>query len=263
MLHIFTLGTDIKRIAALKESAALCDYKINYIIPSVWTGYQDKLFYMRDAIKDISSNDIICFVDAYDVIAYGSEDELVSKFKEHNCDFLISCEANCYPGEFSDKHPILNTKSVYKYINSGTYIGYQHAIHEFLNWKSVDEIKQYCREGTDQYYLMSYFLEYYKTKRIVLDYGQTIFQVMYGISWHDFEIADGRVYNTILKTMPCFLHFNGESNLTHISADILLTFVEKTHLSLTTGKTCTFKEFRPKYNTYGGWRAQLTPHPKT
>ena len=257
MLHIFTLGTDIKRIAALKESAALCDYKINYIIPSVWTGYQDKLFYMRDAIKDIPAGDIICFVDAYDVIAYGSEDELVSKFKEHNCDFLISCEANCYPGEFSDKHPILNTKTVYKFINSGTYIGYRHAVWDFLTWKSVEEIVKYCKHGTDQYYLMSYFLEYHKTKRIVLDYGQTIFQVMYGISWHDFEITDGRVYNTILKATPCFLHFNGESNLTHISADILPIFVERTQLSLTNSKTYTFKEFSPKYNQYATWRAQL------
>jgi hypothetical protein len=261
MLHIFTLGTDIKRIAALKESAALCDYKINYIIPSVWHGYQDKLFYMRDAIKDIPADDIICFVDAYDVIAYGSEDELVTKFKEHNCDFLISCEANCYPGEFKDQHPILNTKNVYKYINSGTYIGYQFAVNDFLTWKSSEEIEKYCREGTDQYYLMCYFRDHYKTKRIVLDYGQTIFQVMYGISWHDFEVIDGRVYNTILKTMPCFLHFNGESNLTHTCVDILPTFVERTHLSLTTNKTYMFTEFRPKNNFYGKWRAQLTPNP--
>jgi len=257
MLHIFTLGTDIKRIAALKESASLCDYKINYIIPSVWHGFQDKLLYVRDAIKDIPADDIICFVDAYDVIAYGSEEELVSKFKEHNCDFLISCEANCYPGEFSAKHPILNTKSVYKYINSGTYIGYQFAVFDFLDWKPADEIKTFCKNGTDQFYLMSYFLEHYKTKRILLDYDQTIFQVMYGISWHDFEIRDGRVYNTILNTTPCFLHFNGESNLTNTKGDILSIFVERTHLSLTTGKTYTFKEFSPKYNQYGTWRPQL------
>jgi hypothetical protein len=257
MLHIFTLGTDIKRIATLKESASLCDYKINYIIPSIWNGFQDKLLYVRDAIKDIPADDIICFIDAYDVIAYGSEEELVSKFKEHNCDFLISCEANCYPGEFKERHPILNTKTVYKYINSGTYIGYQFAVYDFLTWKSVDKIEQDCKHGTDQYYLMCYFLENYKTKRIMLDYDQTIFQVMYGISWHDFEIVDGRVYNTILKTVPCFLHFNGDANITYTGVDILPIFVERTHLSLTTGKTYTFKEFSPKYNQYGTWRPQL------
>jgi hypothetical protein len=263
MLHIFTHGNKIERFAELRESADLCGLQINYITPPRWEGYFDKISYLHEEIKELPDDDIICFVDGFDVIATAGEEEILEKFHRLNCDLVLSAEANCYPDFLRDAHPDLNTKSIYKYVNSGGYIGYKRAVWKLLNWKSFTEIKEYCRLGTDQYYFQEYFIQNYKQGGIALDYGQTIFQVMYGIPWLDFTIHKGRVYNKLLKERPCFLHFNGESLLRLDETSILPVFVNVIKQSHMEDNVLDMKGYQPKWSQYGFWRGQLKPPPKT
>jgi hypothetical protein len=65
-----------------------------------------------------------------------------------------------------------------------------------------------------------------------MDYNQTIFQNMFLASWYDFVIENGRLYNTVLKQYPCFIHFNGLSYQTDTNANIMEVFVDKLEQSI-------------------------------
>lgn len=213
MLHVFTLGNLINKFIHLRETASLCHLHIKYITPPTWKGMFDKISYMYEAIMDIPDNDIICFIDGFDMIALANESEIIEKFLNINCDLIFGAEASCYPGFAKPGYPNLNNRTVYKYLNAGCYIGYRSAVWKFLNWKTLDEIEEYCLYGSDQFYLHEYFKYNYKKGIVTLDYGETIFQNMHLIPWSDFMIHKGRMVNKALDTQPCFIHFNGEADI--------------------------------------------------
>ena len=66
MIHIFTFLTDESRIEHLEKTSNMFNVNIKYIKNSSWNGYVDKIIAIKNAIKDIDDNDIICFIDAYD-----------------------------------------------------------------------------------------------------------------------------------------------------------------------------------------------------
>ena len=251
---MFTIGNNVERFKDLKDSAELCGLFINYLIIPSWTGYDNKITYLRDAIKNLPENDIICFIDAYDVIVYGDENDILDKFYSFKSNFVIGCEANCFPGFAEASFPKFHPKTIFRYLNSGNFIGYKSAVFDYVTWKSDEEIKEICKKGSDQYYLMCYFTEFYKTKGIVLDHDQIMFQLMFGVSWYDFKIKEGRIYNSVLKTYPNVLHFNGNSQLTNKKLDIRSVFnslIEKGD------DGSGLLEFKPKFNKWGVWRPQL------
>ena len=77
-----TIGSDEKKMDYLKKSSLLKDIDINYIIIK-WRGFIDKIKYMIDFIKDYQDDDILCFIDAYDVIVSNVYD-IYKKFIEYN-----------------------------------------------------------------------------------------------------------------------------------------------------------------------------------
>ena len=58
---------------------------------------------------------------------------------------------------------------------------------------------------------MKFFIENHNKVNIKLDTKSLIFQCMYKIYWKEIDFREGRVYNNILNTYPCFVHFNGKS----------------------------------------------------
>jgi hypothetical protein len=216
MLHIFTLGNNINEMECLKRSAAKQNVNINYILFDQWNGYVDKIIHMKNAIRDIPHNDIVCFIDAYDVLLFSDENEILEKFKEYNCELLLSGELNCYPGENIHRYNNLYSKLAldkmtnFRYVNSGGYIGYKHAIQSLYDWKSIDEIQEISKLGGDQNYFTEYFLNHgHDKEKVKIDMFQHIFQSMYKIHFEGIEFVNGRLYNNVLKVKPCFVHFNG------------------------------------------------------
>jgi hypothetical protein len=191
---------------------------------SKWNGYVDKIIGVNEAIQHLDDNDIVCFIDAYDVLSLASNDEIIKKFKEYNCELLLSSELNCYPEKYKHVYDTSKDKTRFSYVNSGGYIGYVKAIKKLMNWKSVNEIINICSDGGDQ----SYFTEYYLYNNAVkLDTYQKIFQSMHKVSWKEIEFIDGRIRNKVLNELPCFVHFNGGSFQTTTRADITEVVVEK------------------------------------
>jgi hypothetical protein len=213
-LHILTIGSDYNLLRWLLTSAQDTGIEIKSSIPKQWRGYIDKILYMKELIENIPDNDIVCFVDAYDVLAFGSTDEIIMKFQEYSCDLLISSELNLYPERYKSKYDDLYsiTNSVpttkYMFVNSGGYIGRCHALKTMFNWKTEEEIRTICADGGDQNYFTEYFLSH-SSSHIKIDINQKIFQSMYKVNLNEFEFVQGRLHNKILNCNPCFAHFNG------------------------------------------------------
>ena len=123
MLHIFTFYTDENRLIYLKQTQQNHSVNIKYLYNSSWNGYIDKILYMLDTIKDIPDDDIVCFIDAYDVLINSNVYDILDKFKSYRCNLLIGAELNCFPSEYKlqmdNVSKILNLNTLNKYINSG------------------------------------------------------------------------------------------------------------------------------------------------
>lgn len=229
MLYIYTFYTDENKVNYLKKSALLNNIEVNYLKNETWDGYVDKIIAIDNIIKKHDDNDIICFIDAYDVLINNNLEYLLEKFKYYNCELLIGAELNCYPSHYKYMYP--NIVSKYKYVNSGGYIGYKYAIQELFSWKSYNDIYKICSNGGDQ----SYFTEYFISKqsdKIKLDSECLIFQNMHLVNWNELFFENGKLCNAIMKTTPCFIHFNGGTWQQNNHENIIPIFIEKIKLTL-------------------------------
>ena len=231
MFHLYTVASDESKMTKLYESAKIADIKVNRIEVLQWTGFIDKILLMKQIVDDINQDDIVCFVDAYDVLVFSDAEEIVRKFRASGKSILLSSELNCYPPENRDRYDLIEYFTFeqdevagtwgtdktrcfttnYKYLNSGGYVGYAGAIKRMFQWKTADEIREMCLHGGDQNFFTQYFLEYALSPytNIGLDSKQEIFQSMYRVNLGDFAFFRGRLYNHVLRTYPCFAHFNG------------------------------------------------------
>ena len=211
MLHVVTIATDKLKVQDLLASAAVYNTPIEVIYLPTWNGYIDKIKAMKTTLSKYEPDDIICFIDAYDVICTASAEKIMKAYNVLKAPLVFSTELNCFPPHLQGRYnTIPNGPTQSKYVNSGGYIGRCDAITEFLNWKPIDEIKTMCEIGGDQ----TYFAEYYLSNltKVTLDYKQEIFQNMFFIGWNELVLVNSRVYNKTLQTSPCFLHFNGQSH---------------------------------------------------
>lgn len=246
MLHIFTFGSDANRLQYLKQTEKNHNNNIHYIVTDRWNGYIDQLEYMKRAIDDIPPDDIICFIDGYDVLVNSDNEDILNKFKSYDCDFLIGAELNCYPEYYKTRMDGINqnTDNFYKYINSGGYIGYNKTIKHMLCWKPESEIERICKIEGDQSYVIEYYLENYNTQKICLDIYCKIFQNMHWVSWDSFIFKYGTIYNTVMDSDPCFIHFNGGTWQTNSRENIMPVFCKKIEDSKTTNDELTLNEYR-------------------
>jgi hypothetical protein len=257
MLHIITTCNDINRLVYLRENDKLINGKISikYIIFPLWTGYHLKLFHTRQYILDnnLADDDIVCFIDAYDVLTFATSEEIVEKFKKYNTQLLIGAENNCYPDNYINTYNEINANkdivalteikkgddtlgnSNFLYVNSGGYIGYKNAVLDMLTWKPDNNIIEITKREGDQSYLHEYFIANWNNlEKVKLDYGQEIFLNSHLVSWKELYFQNGRLVNSTLKNTPCFIHFHGSSWLLEDYKSAIPLFLNalKTSISL-------------------------------
>ena len=220
-LHVFTIASDQEKTAILRTTAEWSKLNIEIIPWNHWNGFTDKIYAMKQVLDFIPDGDIVAFVDAYDVLCMSDEKEILDKFFSYNCEIVFSSEVNCYPGENQSKYDEIQSSTAYKYVNSGGYIGYVRALRQMFAWKTDQEIEDICALGGDQHFFTQYYLHHYdemsshlslhhmKGGLVCLDEYQRIFQSLYKVTLRSFVFLEGRLYNHVLKTYPCFVHFNG------------------------------------------------------
>ena len=199
-----------------------------------WRGFIDKIVAMKSCVELLDDDTIVCFIDAYDVLCFSGLEEIKRKFLEYKADIVFSSELNCYPIENMPRYEMIEyhlydmmyqtneaqrpswvrpIETNYKYVNSGGYIGYAGAMKKMFSWKTMDVVEKMIELGGDQNFFTQYYLEFadigHDDVVVAIDDHQRIFQSLYKVDLADFSFHRGRLYNHVLRTYPCFAHFNG------------------------------------------------------
>jgi len=229
----------------LMESGQMFNVHIKCIYLPVWRNHIEKIVSVQQAIQSLPEDEIVCFMDAFDVIVCGTEQEILEKYIAFGKELVFSTELNCFPEEYRYLYPQVD-KSNYRFLNAGGYIGTKRAVEACLTWKSFEYQFHRCANGTDQAYMHEYFLSHQDT--VALDTMCTMFQSVYRTRWTELICTNGRVLNTVLNTQPCFLHFNGgamriATDTPDVFGDITPVFIESMRKS-NNGNDVTFEGFR-------------------
>lgn len=152
-------------------------------------------YLQNNTLKD---NDIILFTDAYDVVYYGTFDEILTKYQELNTPILFGCETECNPKpDLATYYKERNYE--FSYLNSGLFIGRVKELRECMRGY------EYNDKHDDQLFWTYQFLE--KPDKIKLDYENKIFLNTHGINEDTLVYHNNRVYYK--NKEPVFVHVNG------------------------------------------------------
>ena len=227
-LTVFTVITDASKreFKILEESAKAKGIKLQPILSDTpighSVGFGAKITLFHDAIKDLPADDLVMFVDGYDVLFCADSDEIINKFESMNIPsdmVLFSAERACWPVKTPYENLCTNAykreglpdiQTPYKYLNSGMYMGRVGAIRNIISPR-LGEIEP----GTDD---QGFYAENYTgltpgARKIVLDSESVIFQNL--VEEPEGNIAflpnEKRWMNVTTKTKPSVFQGNGPS----------------------------------------------------
>lgn len=164
-----------------------------------------------------SPEEIVMFVDAYDVVITAGEKEIVDKFLSFHSPIVFSAEAGCWPfmdgrkgGQQICDNVYPPSVTPYRFLNSGAWIGYVGAARSAF--QAMMRLPEAEAKAIDQELASIVFLK--NNSGIVLDYNSDIFQSVHMSQSHlrlelDPKGSTSRWRNTITKTLPAVFHFNG------------------------------------------------------
>jgi hypothetical protein len=206
-MKLLTVATDVsnKKLYDLMASADKFGWNLEIIVTE-WKGFGTKLIETYNHLKKNPQITEFIFVDAYDVIALSTPQEVIEKIKDRT-KMLISVEKNCWPkSELASQYP--KTDSEWKYINSGSYYSPSKLFIDMV------EANPPLYIDDDQLY---FSLEWLKNQSIaLLDYDCEVFQAYSFIADDDFGYENKRLQNLKTKSQPVLIHSNGRTDNTKI-----------------------------------------------
>ena len=167
-------------------------------------GGGQKINELKAALEGID-NKLIIFCDTFDLFPVSGPKEIYAKYQSlcPNNEILFASEIYCWPDRHvAEDYPPVST--VYKYLNSGSFMGYRDDIIEMISGTEIDNTED------DQRYYTRKYLE--SNGSVKLDSGCQIFQALNGAYDH-ISVHKSRVYNSYTSSYPIFIHGNGLSKL--------------------------------------------------
>jgi hypothetical protein len=210
-MKLVTFGDDSSKIKYIREPF------INLGLGKPFKDTFSKLEALREC--DFTVDEIICFVDGYDVMQFGDLDEIETKFKMFNADLVVGSEIFCWPSPWM-AHLFPEVPTKYRFPNSGMYMGKWWAIKKMLDWD------KYRLTFDDQGYFHDFYLRQNEIK-VVQDHDCILFQNCVFAPWSDFGYDGPRVTNLIKGTKPCFLHFSGKSYTIPGSSETVMEYLDR------------------------------------
>jgi len=172
-------------------------------------GGGQKINILKKELEKLNDDDVIFFVDGYDVIFMTGTEEIEKKWKDAECKVLFGAEKVLWPDRsIEDRFPEKNES--YRFLNSGNFMG------------EVGELKKITAEdladsADDQLYYQLKFLS--GDFDFKLDYKANIFQCIafcadsedgLNISiQRELQIENDRIKNIEHNSYPCSFHGNG------------------------------------------------------
>lgn len=244
-LHIFSTFNDPAKIGVLSKSSSVARVLVNFVSINKSSDFYAVWEKFRHYIQDIDDGDIVMQMGSFDAIALAPYSEVLAKIQSllqsEGKELLFSTELNCYPPFAKGGYDGLEQgRTNFQYANGGASAGTVRAWKHFFSWKSIDEMKSLMIHelGADQGFMHNYFFEF--PDLVARDTEQIVWQSMYHVSWKELSIIGGRVYNKVLQSFPCILHFNGNSHLTLNWKSIMSEVVDRVEASKIEGTNFTY-----------------------
>jgi hypothetical protein len=182
-----------------------------------WKGFMMKIKLLNEYLNNLDDDDIVCYVDGYDVIILQHVDKIESLFRNSGSKILLSKDANL------DIIPLFDIFFKYYYseyknynINAGTFIGYVKYLKIIFN-KICNEYDCNDKDLDDQIILTKICNEYNNKNDINIDINRNIFLVIGDLDSNKNKIKiqnNELIFNNNIK--PCILHGVGNYNLSVI-----------------------------------------------
>lgn len=178
-------------------------------------GHGISLIFLKDFIQDKQDNDIVCIIDAYDVLMSGSIQDIVSAFESYNCDMLFSGERELAINQrFQHFYQVLRRErpcdnvGPYPHLCSGAYVGFVSIMKDNLMYRAYDE------KTDDQHFWISCLSDTSNTKRMEID-SHARLAANLGCSRQDYDCqkSSKRFVNKLTLAKPAILHFEGGSEV--------------------------------------------------
>lgn len=131
MIHIVTVATEknVGYLPNLEKGCKQFNYPFHILgLGEKWTGLTMKFRLCREFLETQKDDDIIIFVDGYDVLFFNDE-ELMEKFKSINSDIVFSRDYTS--DNFFVRYYV--QKIFLFYINTGCYMGYVSALKKMFD----------------------------------------------------------------------------------------------------------------------------------
>ena len=223
----FSNVKDTLKMKYILESSFLQDIDLNTIgLGKEWSFIQ-KIYWVYDYLK-VCNEEIVIFTDAYDVFYLHNTNLIYKKFISLNIDILWSSE-KWYSHQLEKNKKFYDniSKGEYKYLNTGTVIGYKSKLIEFYSdminnmeteefWVDLNKNNWYKESwGVDQTIISTYIASNYNKYNLRLDYDLNIFYVPVK-DWDDINLCK----QNIKKYNPSIVHVPWKIKNEHILREL-------------------------------------------
>lgn len=221
-LHFLTWCNDTSHLhyKILKLSAKKLGIAITPIGEGeTFTDYTCKIDWFFDALQQLPPDDIVLCTDAHDVLYLQNEKQIRDKFIRFDCDILYAAER--WPSHQNKStlqkqqeiYEHIGTNSPYKFLNSGTVIGYAAPLLKMMQTiktfdpKSIEFCKCLADTACDQSMVSKYVSEH--PENIKLDYNAELFWCT-AAEWDALTqlavLDDSGLKNQTTQTYPALIH---------------------------------------------------------
>jgi hypothetical protein len=182
-----------------------------------WKGFNDRNHLMKDYLSTLHDDEIVCFIDAFDVVLLRPLEELEAFFREFSSktgtSLIVGCDKlqQTYQRVFSTwRFSTCQDKK----INAGTYIGYVNTIKEMISKLLADDAKP----SSDDQMLMTKLCKR-EPNKFFIDCDSVFFLTVMNpfrnfLDTTGVEVHDGQLH--YYGNSPFFAHGNGNTDMKHL-----------------------------------------------
>jgi hypothetical protein len=170
--------------------------------PGSFFDFKMKQFYK--ILENYDENEVILYLDSFDVLPLAGPDEVYQKYKSFNADIVFSYEKNCWPnlGNMNRFYPKKD------YINAGIYMGINSQIRKIMDYSfTFDTIQFY--DDQHAWALLTRLIR--DGIKVEVDTKSNIALSLNDMDISGYGIVEDRLVNFIDNTKPCFIHGNNRS----------------------------------------------------
>ncbi len=223
-LRVVCVSTAMRsELKTLIKSAEELGFKFDVLgMNTKWMGLGSKVTMFADYLKDVDDNELVLFVDAFDVLLLPDAANIARIFADSftAAKVVLGGEKACSPDKsLTPVFPDLDYNKPFQFLNSGSYIGLVKNVKMMLEDVSSDIAEHHAFTGASPMALddQRWFTRYYLRNPGVaqMDVEGVMFHTLHDIEPEELSIKKDEagvvtgLNSNVTGVSPCLIHGNG------------------------------------------------------